>query len=127
MRARATGAIRIGIGRVVEASWEENCEITKQQAANLPVQGICADLCLRATRLIYERLRDAKIDGGLVACVHDEWVIDVAESDAPVALRILKETMTEAFVQTFPGAPTTGGVVDIKIGPSWGELKAPEE
>jgi hypothetical protein len=35
--------------------------------------------------------------------------------------------MTEAFSLTFPGAPTTGGVVEIKCGPSWGELKAPEE
>ena len=31
--------------------------------------------------------------------------------------------MTEAFEMTFPGAPTTGGVVDIKTGPSWGELQ----
>jgi hypothetical protein len=35
--------------------------------------------------------------------------------------------MTEAFSLTFPGAPTTGGVVEITCGPSWGELKALEK
>jgi len=30
--------------------------------------------------------------------------------------------MTDAFTQTFPGAPTTG-VVDVKIGLNWAELK----
>ena len=50
-----------------------------------------------------------------------------SESEAGKASRILEETMTEAFSLTFPGAPTTGGVVEIKCGPSWGELKALEE
>jgi DNA polymerase I-like protein with 3'-5' exonuclease and polymerase domains len=124
--AARLGHIRIGVGRIIEARWEKDRELSRQQAANAPIQGICADLILRAIKLTFERLRAAGVDGGLIACIHDELLLEVAEADAARARQILEETMTEAFSLTFPGAPTTGGVVDLKIGPSWGELQEVE-
>jgi DNA polymerase-1 len=124
--AARLGHIRIGVGRIIEARWEKDRELSPQQAANAPIQGICADLILRAIKLTFERLRAAGVDGGLIACIHDELLLEVAEADADRARQILEETMTEAFSLTFPGAPTTGGVVDLKIGPSWGELQEVE-
>jgi DNA polymerase-1 len=121
------GYIRIGVGRVVQANWEEEYQLSPQQCANLPIQGVCADLMLRATRLTYDRLRAAQIDGGLIFTVHDELGLEIADADVGRASQILETAMTETFAFTFTGAPMTGGVVDIKVGPSWGELQTPEK
>jgi DNA polymerase I-like protein with 3'-5' exonuclease and polymerase domains len=117
------GRIKIGAGRVVEIGWELNHQFRPQQAANLPIQGACADAMLRALKLTHERLRDANVTGGIVACIHDEILLEVTEADANTASQILESAMTESFETTFPGAPTTGGVVEIRRGPSWGELE----
>ena len=62
------------------------------------------------------------IRGGLVACVHDELLLEVHEVDAEYAREILQQTMIDAFVATFPGAPTNG-VATAKVGLSWVEVK----
>ena len=61
---------------------------------------------LRAIAMVFRRLRG--IRGGLVASVHDELLLEVAEDDAEQARQILEETMVAAFELTFPGAPTAG-------------------
>ena len=109
------GYVEIGCGRVVEAKWEPEGRLSFPQCCNLPVQGAAADAMLRALAMVFRRLRG--LSGGLVACVHDELVLEVVEADAEMAGRILAETMTEAFELTFPGAPT-GGVVALGTGPN---------
>jgi DNA polymerase I-like protein with 3'-5' exonuclease and polymerase domains len=69
---------------------------------------------------VFRRLRG--INGGLVASVHDELLLEVAETDAEAARTILQETMSEAFALTFPGAPIDG-VVEVKVGRTWNEVK----
>jgi len=115
------GRIRIGAGRVVEEAWEPG-GLSLPQCCNLPVQGICADAMLRALIATYGALHAAGVRGGLVACVHDELLLEVHEDDADRAAEILNHTMTKAFVQTFPGTPTTG-LVDVSTGRSWFDLK----
>jgi DNA polymerase-1 len=119
---QAQGRVVIGAGRVVEAAWEPSGQITFPQACNLPVQGICADAMLRAIALVQRRFIAAGIRGGLVATVHDELLAEVAEDDAERARDLLQAAMTDAFVATFPGAPTTG-VAKALIGRSWLEVK----
>jgi len=46
----------------------------------------------------------------------------LVDDDAEKARQILEQTMTDAFVATFPGAPTTGLVV-VKIGRTWADVK----
>jgi DNA polymerase-1 len=116
------GYVRIGAGRVVEAAWEPSGRLSFPQCCNLPIQGICADAMLRALQLTYTRLRQAKIRGGLIASIHDELLLEVAEDDAEAARQLLEQAMTDAFVATFPGAPANG-VATASIGSSWAELK----
>ena len=97
------GLVRIGCGRVVEARWEKTRQLSPQQCANLPIQGACADLMLIAIRLTHERLRDAKIAGGIVASIYDELLIEVGEADTERAQRILETAMTEDRAD-LPGA-----------------------
>ena len=74
------GYVEIGVGRVVEAQWEPGGKLSFQQCCNLPVQGAAADAMLRAIAMVFRRLRGIK--GGLVASVHDELLLEVAEDDA---------------------------------------------
>jgi DNA polymerase I len=113
--------IRIGCGRVVEAAWEQSC-IRYTQACNLPIQGICADAMMRAIILVHDSLKNENIDGGLVAAVHDELLLEVSEVDAERAKALLERGMIQAFEITFPGAPTRG-VATAKIGKTWADLK----
>ena len=62
---------------------------------------------------------------GLDACpvlfVHDEIVLEVAESEADEAGRRLAGVMTEAFIELFPKGARMVNLVDIKIGKTWGD------
>ena len=121
---KTRGYVLIGAGRVVEAAWEEDVggRLLFTRCCNLPVQGIAADCILRAIALTYARLKAARIRGGLVACMHDELLLEVVEEDAETARQILEQTMTDAFTETFPGAPASG-VATAKIGRNWAEVK----
>jgi DNA polymerase I len=119
---RRRGHVVIGVGRVVEAAWEANRRLSLNQCCNLPIQGAYADAMLRAIRLAYQQLRAEDVRGGLVACVHDELLLEVDENDAAAASEILQRVMTDAFVATFPGAPTVN-LVDVRIGHTWAEVK----
>jgi DNA polymerase-1 len=121
-RCQSRRQVRIGAGRVVEAAWEPERRLSFPQCCNLPVQGICADAMLRAIVLVDARFTAAGIRGGLVASVHDELLCEVHEQDAERAAVLLQEAMIEAFVETFPGAPTMN-VAAVKIGRSWHDLK----
>jgi DNA polymerase I-like protein with 3'-5' exonuclease and polymerase domains len=114
------GYVEIGCGRAVEAKWEKDGRLSFPQCCNLPVQGAAADAMLRALALVFQRL--GGIDGGLVACVHDELLLEVVEADAEAARAILQETMVEAFATTFPGAPLAK-VVEVKVGRTWKDVK----
>jgi DNA polymerase-1 len=116
-RVKHTGSIRIGCGRRVRAEWEPSGQLRFTQSCNLPIQGIAAECMLRAIIRLHGRM-----PGAMVATVHDELLLEVAEGEAEAAAVVLREAMTEAFVATFPGAPTRG-LVDVRVGKNWKETK----
>jgi DNA polymerase-1 len=116
------GEISIPSGRVVKAAWEPGHRIRPTQCVNFPVQGACANAMLLSLRLLHGALRRYQIDGGMIATIHDEIVAEVAEQHAQPASELLRQAMLQAFMQTFPGAPTTN-LVEVKVGHNWGDLK----
>jgi DNA polymerase I-like protein with 3'-5' exonuclease and polymerase domains len=110
-------------GRLVRHQWLPYGKLTDRQCFNTPVQGSCADAMLRAVAQIDTCLVEGRIRGGLIACVHDELLLEVDENDAEIARALLEDVMTDAFATTFPGAPTKG-VAEAVIGPNWAEAKA---
>ena len=110
-------------GRIVRRQWFSYGKLTDRQCFNTPVQGSCADAMLRAVALIDTCLVEGQIRGGLIACVHDELLLEVHEDDADLARALLEDVMVEAFATTFPGAPTKG-VATAAIGQTWAEAKA---
>ena len=118
-----SGEIPIGRdgGRVHEIHWNpEGYRYT--QCLNLPIQGICADIAMLALAMIDRWLFEAGIDGGPVAWLHDEIVLEVPVAEADKAALLLRRAMTEAFLETLPGAPTRG-LVEPTIGRTWAEAK----
>jgi len=80
-------------------------------------------LSMLALAYVDDRLFEAGIEGGPVAWLHDEIVLEVREDHAEQSAEILKQAMIDAFAETFPGAPLNG-LVDPHIGMNWGEAKA---
>ena len=111
-----------GLGRVFPFSRLPPGNEGYTRCCNLPVQGACADASMLALAYVDDRLFNARINGGLVAWLHDEFVLEVRANQAEHAAEILKQSMIDGFAETFPGAPLNG-LVEPHKGMSWGEAK----
>ena len=111
-----------GIGRMYPFSRLRAGLSAYTRSCNLPIQGSCADASMLALAGIDRALFEEGIEGGPVAWLHDEIVLEVPVEDAPRAAALLKKAMIEGFADTFPGAPLNG-LVDPHIGTSWSEAK----
>jgi DNA polymerase I-like protein with 3'-5' exonuclease and polymerase domains len=122
-QCKATGMVTVPeSGRTVKGIWEYGGRLRFAQCCNIPIQGRCADAMLLAIRLVHERLRG--LDSWIVASLHDELLIEASERDAERARAILEEAMIEAFVRTFPRAPSHS-VAEAVIGSDWYAVKHP--
>ena len=111
-----------GIGRVFELAWLKPDRSAYTVACNLPIQGACADASMLALAAIDDALYAEGIDGGPVAWLHDEIVLEVPVEDAKRAAELLEKAMTDAFAETFPNAPLNG-LVEVHTGTDWASLK----
>jgi DNA polymerase-1 len=111
-----------GIGRFYPLSRLPAGKNVYTRACNLPVQGACADASMLALTTIDRLLFEDGIDGGPVAWLHDEIILEVKTEDAERAAELLKRAMIEAFVETFPEAPLLK-LVEVRIGPDWAAVK----
>jgi DNA polymerase I-like protein with 3'-5' exonuclease and polymerase domains len=121
---RAQGFVLLGAGRIVRAEWELDTggRLIFTRICNLPISGICADCMLRAIAYIHALLQQYEIRGGVIACVHDELLLEVHEDHAEIAKDLLEMAMIDAFTDTFPDAPVNG-VAIAKIGRNWAAVK----
>jgi DNA polymerase-1 len=67
----------------------------RNEAINAPVQGTAADVLKRAMALVYHRLKDFD-DAYIVACIHDELLVECEEGEAEAVKEILEGAMLEA-------------------------------
>jgi len=118
--ARATGKVTTLFGRVRYIPEIHNKSFTvrgnaERMATNAPIQGTAADLLKLAMIALDERLdqRTAR----MLLTVHDEIVIETAETQAPEMAEIVKETMENIFPLAVPLA------VDTRWGRSWYDAK----
>ena len=111
-----------GTGRVFELAWLKQGRSAYTVACNLPIQGACADAAMLALAAIDDALFEEGIDGGPVAWLHDEIVLEVPIENAKRAAELLEKAMTTAFAETFPNAPLNG-LVEVHIGPDWASVK----
>ncbi|NOZ22478.1 MAG: DNA polymerase I, partial [Planctomycetes bacterium] len=85
-------------------------------AMNSPVQGGAADLMKLAMLEVHELLRDTPAQ--ILLQIHDELLIEVPEAEIEATARVVKAAMERVYPELL--VPL---VVDVEIGPSWGELE----
>jgi DNA polymerase I-like protein with 3'-5' exonuclease and polymerase domains len=82
-------------------------------SANTLIQGSGADILKIAISNLSDSLND---DAYLVACVHDELVLEVREHKAEEYKKILEDTMVQAAQYVLTSVPASA---DASVGNSW--------
>lgn len=88
-------------------------------AMNTPVQGGAAE-CLFLSLLELKKRRK-KLPFKIVACVHDEIMLECPKEYGKQVAKLLEECMVAGYKALFPKG-VTKGLVDASIGKSWGEV-----
>ena len=86
-------------------------------AMNAPIQGTAADIMKIAMINVYKRLKAEHIDAKILVQVHDELLIEAADSEVKKVYKILEEEMCNA------SKLSVDLVVDIHDGKNWYEAK----
>ncbi|MCR5345365.1 MAG: DNA polymerase I [Lachnospiraceae bacterium] len=86
-------------------------------AMNAPIQGTAADIMKIAMINVYKRLKAENIDAKILVQVHDELLIEAADSEVKKVYKILEEEMRNA------SKLSVDLVVDIHDGKNWYEAK----
>ncbi len=99
----------------------------KRIAMNTPIQGTAADIIKLAMIHVYQRLKKDVPQANLILQVHDELIVEVPQSFAMQAAKVLGEEMQNVIHNTLPETawkdfpvPLTA---DVSIGKSWYDAK----
>jgi DNA polymerase-1 len=119
--AKRSGQVSIPGGWVRYFAHEPS-GFTETQAVNWPIQGGAAAVFLETLRHLEKHLEG--LDWQLVNVVHDDLILEVAESDMRQAVSGVRQAMREGFLAVFPeGEDVTGGLAEIETGETWGTLE----
>jgi DNA polymerase I-like protein with 3'-5' exonuclease and polymerase domains len=83
---------------------------------NSPVQGTSANITKKALCLLHEILKDTGIR--IVACIHDEIILEAPIGESEVAAKILHDFMVEAGQCYLKKIPVE---VDVSEADNWSE------
>ncbi|MEZ5346921.1 MAG: DNA polymerase [Pyrinomonadaceae bacterium] len=117
-RARDERSARTASGRLARLRFDET---DRQQTAsaqrygkNMPIQGTSADILKLALRILHDAFQGTT--ARLVNIVHDEIVIEAAESEAEEAAKKLEASMIRAAEEYISRVPVK---VDVMISDEW--------
>ena len=108
--AQVTGELRSIVGRPLLAAWEPIQPLKWTLCCNYPVQSSAADVMLLAMARVHAALEGR--DAVPILQIHDELVIECAESAAADVAAVLEAEMVAAYRALFPDAPVLG-LVDV--------------
>ena len=83
----------------------------------MPIQGTAADILKIAMVNIDQRMQREKLSSKMVLQVHDELIFDVPDIEIETMTDIVLELMPSAMNLVIPLK------VDLKRGPTWGDLE----
>lgn len=120
--AKETGVARTLYGRIrpmpeLKASNFTVRSFGERVARNMPIQGAAADIMKIAMVNVDRALRESGLDARLLLQVHDELIVECAESDADTVRALLKREMEGAATLTVPLT------VEAHAGHNWYEAK----
>lgn len=119
-KAREQGYIETVFGRrlylpEINARNGQARQYAERTAINAPMQGTAADIIKRAMINVDAALQSSKLDAIVVMQVHDELVVEVAESQVEALSQLVREHMEAA------ADLSVKLVVDIGVGKNWDE------
>ena len=116
--ARVYGKVKTRTGLVRDFTTSSG--YLEAEACNHPIQGSAGEILLAALKHL-----DTKSTGAqLYNHVHDEILLDVQADNAEQAAAELERAMVTGFLEIFPeGGGLTNGLVDVKQGRTWAEVK----
>ncbi|MCL2672058.1 MAG: DNA polymerase I [Clostridiales bacterium] len=120
-RARAAGYAETLFGRrrllpELHSANYNTRSFGERVAMNMPVQGAAADIIKLAMVAVANALREENVDAKLILQVHDELILEAAESDADKAAALLQRCMENVTSLQVPI------VADVGRGGSWFEV-----
>ena len=113
---------REGKGRIVPLDRLPEDQSTLTCAYSYPIQGICADVCMKALTEVDRRLLAEKIDARLVGWIHDELIVEAREANVDRVKAVLQSEMEQAFIDIFPAA-TRNNLIEVKVAANWAAVK----
>ena len=121
-QARDSGLVRTLLGRIrpIPEIHSRNWNLRhfgERAAINAPIQGTGADLIKMAMIDIHVKLRRQPFSSSLILQVHDELVLEVANSELEEVRELVRRAMESATVLDVPLEVETG------VGESWYEAK----
>ena len=119
-KAREEGSVRTLLGRLrrLPELRSRNFQLraeAERQAVNARVQGSAADLIKRAMIDLFKELSDGDYDARIILQIHDELLLEVAESDAEAVRDLTKRVMEGALELRVPL------LVDARVGHTWAQ------
>ena len=91
-------------------------KISGTELINSPIQGSVADIIKKALALLPGKLKG--MNAKIVACIHDEIIVEVQVESAEKVVAILKETMESAGSYYLHEIPV---LAEVRTSTSWGE------
>jgi DNA polymerase I len=86
----------------------------ERQATNSVIQGSAADVCKVAMRNLDEQLRGYGYNADILVQVHDELIVEVADSEVVAVTKLVKQVMEQAI--DLNGVPL---IVEPKVSDRW--------
>jgi len=109
---------RTASGRLVRFRYDENdrqqVSMTQRNGKNTPIQGTSADILKRALKLLKEELNGTSAK--IVNIIHDEIVVEVADSEAEVIAEKVERVMCQAGEEYLKTVPVK---VETEIADEW--------
>lgn len=122
-QSKKTGIVQTLFGRIrplpeIQANSARLRAFGERVARNTPIQGTAADIIKIAMIRVQNRLKQENLDAYLVLQVHDELLVEVAESQVETVKQIVQEEMEHAAELSVPL------IVDLSEGDTWYETKS---
>lgn len=108
----------------INSHYRNIAEAEERMAINTPVQGTAAEILKLAMIELEEKLNILNKKGlkaQMLLTIHDELIVEVADSAVSKVAKIVKEVMEEVIHLCVPI------VAEVKVGRSWGEMKIIKE
>jgi DNA polymerase-1 len=114
-----SGYLPVVSGRTIYVSRKDR---TMPVASNYPIQGAAADVMYRAITRVQYLLEFYEVSAWVMATIHDEVIVLAEEAHAKRAAELVKQGMTEAWLDIFPNT-STDNLLEVGIGDDWAEAK----